>query len=162
MQPWLWHPIFVHFTVALLVVGSLLFIIGTLTKEARWQPSCLNAARWIFWLGIGAALCTVATGLIAYYTVPHAKEETHALMNRHLMMALITATFYLALAFWLWRRKQTASTAWIATLLPAIALLGYTAYLGGELVFTHGVGIQATQGSALENHEHGSDSGHHH
>jgi uncharacterized membrane protein len=154
---WLWHPIFVHFTVALLTIGSLLFLVNACAKQARWQLSCMIAARWLFWLGITAAVLTVATGLLAYFTVPHPTEETHALMNTHMIAALSAATLYLALAFWLWRRKQAASGIWTVMLLPALALLAYTAYLGGELVFTHGVGVSAMASASV-----GEQSGHVH
>jgi len=50
MAPWLWHPIFVHFTVGLLFTASLLFIVSACSHGKSWVPSCLNAAKWMFWL----------------------------------------------------------------------------------------------------------------
>jgi uncharacterized membrane protein len=43
-----WHPVFVHFTVALLMVSVLLFMVTMLAGNASWRASCLSAAQWNF------------------------------------------------------------------------------------------------------------------
>ena len=47
-----WHPVFVHFTVALLSLSSLLFLVGVLApSNASWKKSSLTVARWNLWIG---------------------------------------------------------------------------------------------------------------
>lgn len=53
-----WHPVAVHFTVALLITASVLFAAGTLFRKAASGGALTAAARWN--LAIGAAV-TVAT-----------------------------------------------------------------------------------------------------
>jgi len=144
MSLWHFHPIFVHFAVALLFTASVLFIVAAYARGKSWAPTCLSVARWDFWLGILMALFTAVTGLLAYFTVPDIDESTRAAINKHAIAAVVTAATYLTLAFFLWRRQSQQlppSNAWTATLILAIALITYTAYLGGGLVFMHGVGV---------------------
>lgn len=126
MELWNWHPIFVHFAVALLFTASVLFITAALWRGKPWASTCLNAAYWNFWLGILMAACTAVTGLIAYFTVPNIDETTRTAINRHLISAVLTVTTYLILAFFLWRRERqqlAPSNSWTAALVLAIALL---------------------------------------
>jgi len=144
MELWHWHPIFVHFAVALLFTASVLFIAAALWRGKPWVPMCFNAARWNFWLGIIMAAGTAVTGLLAYFTVPNIDETTRTAINTHLISAVLTVMTYLILVFFLWRRQRQqlpSSNGWTAALVLAIALLTCTAYLGGDLVFGHGVGV---------------------
>ena len=144
MELWHWHPIFVHFAVALLFTASVLFIAAALLRGKPWASMCLNAAYWNFWLGILMAAGAAATGLLAYFTVPNVSATTRADINEHLISAVLTVTTYLILAFFLWRRQRQQlppSNRWTTALVLAIALLTCTAYLGGDLVFEHGVGV---------------------
>jgi uncharacterized membrane protein len=144
MEPWLFHPVFVHFAVALLFTASVLCIAAALSRGKPWVSACLNAARWNFWLGIIMAACTAVTGLLAYFTVPGIDETTRLAINKHFISALVTVTAYLVLSFFLWRRqrkKLLPSNTWTTALVLAIALLTCTAYLGGDLVFKRGVGV---------------------
>lgn len=146
MALWHWHPIFVHFTVGLLFTASVLFIVSNLYSPRLWTVSARTAASWMYWLGIVAALFTAVSGLTAYFTVPNIDEPTRAAINRHFVSALVTATIYLVLAFFLWcrqRQRLQPSSGWTACLVVAIASLLYTGYLGGGLVFVRGVGVDA-------------------
>jgi uncharacterized membrane protein len=150
MELWYWHPIFVHFTVALLFTASVLFIISHFGRGRNWQTGCINAATWIFWIGIAVTLFTATTGLIAYFTVPNIDEETRSAINKHFMSALITVITYLVLAFFLWSKNKQGlfpGNLWILGLVIAVLLLINTAYLGGDLVFRRGVGTSTTTSS---------------
>jgi uncharacterized membrane protein len=70
------------------------------------------------------------------------------LINDHAGAAVMTAVVYLGLAFFLWRRqkqKLLPTGSWTAGHALAICLLLYTGYLGGGLVFEHGVGVSAAR-----------------
>ena len=56
-----WHPIFVHFTVALLSISSLLYLAGFLLKK----PHFLIIARWNLWIGGAITVAIVLAGFYA-------------------------------------------------------------------------------------------------
>ena len=41
-----WHPILVHFTIALLGVATLLFSVSAIWRRGRWSASIEAAANW--------------------------------------------------------------------------------------------------------------------
>jgi uncharacterized membrane protein len=146
MELWHWHPIFVHFAVALLFTASALFIVRTVSGGQSWAPNCLIAARWVFWTGIAMVLMAAVSGLLAYFSVPNINADLRDVINDHVVSAVITAAIYLSMAFFLWQRQKKGlppGNAWTAALLLAVASLTITAYLGGNLVFVRGVGVTA-------------------
>jgi uncharacterized membrane protein len=150
MEPWHWHPIFVHFTVGLLFTASVLFIVRAVCRDLGWEKNCLTAAVWMFWIGIVITLITAASGLMAYLTLPHLDENTRSMINKHVIAAVLTAATYLLLAFFLWkhqRRKMPPSNGWTTFLFVGLVLLACTGYLGGNLVFDRGIGVNVVTGT---------------
>jgi uncharacterized membrane protein len=148
MHIWQIHPIFVHFTVGLLFTSSLLFITAAMSTGKRWVPASLTGARWMFWSGIVATLFTATFGIISYFTVPGIDNDLREEINEHAIAAVSTAAIYLVLGFFLWhRRGLTPTKPWTAGV--AIGLIGLmvTGYLGGDLVFDDGVGVDAAHGT---------------
>ena len=66
-----WHPIFVHFTVALLIVAVAIHLLSHVISNKELSNQMSIVARWNLWLGIGFTLLTVVAGWYAYYTVGH-------------------------------------------------------------------------------------------
>ena len=83
------HPIFVHFTVALLSITIGLFLIAWLIGDKPIRKQLLTVASWNLWLGTGFTLITVAAGWFAYSTVSH-DSASHIVMNIHRNFALVT------------------------------------------------------------------------
>ncbi|MDN3626858.1 hypothetical protein [Methylobacterium isbiliense] len=54
-----WHPLIVHFTIALLLTVAALFISGTLFQHCQLGEAMPLVARWNLALGV---LVTLATG----------------------------------------------------------------------------------------------------
>ena len=73
-----WHPIFVHFTIGLLLVSTLLYVVGFTLK----CENLLIAARLNLWLGSLITIATVLAGLNAYNTVAH-DSASHLAMTDH-------------------------------------------------------------------------------
>lgn len=162
MSQWLWHPIFVHFTVALLFLAPVLFLLGAAAPKKRWSHSVLFAARWHLWAGMAFAVGTVATGFLAYATVPHV-GPAHPFMIEHRNWALSAAAVYSVLAAWqyaLFRSARMTSAAFLVVSVVGLGLLARTGYLGGELVFTHGAGVAQIEAAGDDGHEHGDDHQH--
>ncbi len=94
------HPLFVHFTIALLLIATLLFVVGKLTPvSASWRGACLTVARWNLMLGVLITIGTVLAGFYAFNTVNH-DNFSHLPMLSHRLWALSTAGFFVILGLW--------------------------------------------------------------
>lgn len=160
-----WHPIFVHFTIALLSVAAALklgsYLVGNESLRDQWRL----VARWNLWIGSGFVVLTVIAGVVAYNTVSH-DTPSHAAMTNHRNWALVTAAVFLAIAGWLTlqvRSGRPRSGLFVAILVVATGLLGITAWKGGELVYRYGLGVMSLP-KTDQHHHHGDEEGedHHH
>jgi uncharacterized membrane protein len=153
-----WHPVLVHFTVALLIVAPLLFFAATwLPTESAARQRLLAAARCNLLLGFLITLGTIAAGWYAASTVTH-DDTAHAAMLTHRNLALITVAAYAPFVLWTLTRSHTGRSHGlmfaVLLLLPA-ASLTLTAWRGGELVYVHGLGVQSLPNVADDHrHEH--------
>ncbi len=159
-----WHPIFVHFTVALLTTATLLFLVAAIARSQPWADAVLTTAHWNLWLGAALTVLTVAAGFYAYNTVTH-DDPSHAAMTDHRNWAVGTALLFWALALYAawWRRRYgTLNSAFVAITIVASGLLATTAWKGGELVYRHGLGVLSLPQAEGEGHAHEAGSDHDH
>lgn len=145
-----WHPVFVHFTIALYTTAAMLFAVHIGIAKISWGGVALTAARVNLWLGAAVTIVTVAAGIQAFLSVPHSEAQA-ALMVDHRNWAITTAIIWWIAALWTaWsaRRNQRGQYALIVMLAAAMIPLLVTAWKGGELVYRHGVGVIATRTEA--------------
>lgn len=143
-----WHPIFVHFTVALFTVSVILYTVIYWASYSRWNTSlfvveCDIVARWCLWLAALSTITTVSAGFYAFYTVEHG-AMVHAAKVIHRNWALATASAILLMAFWaVWRyiKSQKPTVTFLMALFLVQVLLLTTAWYGGELVYRYGYGV---------------------
>lgn len=158
-----WHPIFVHFTVALLSVSGVLFLVAFFAKDWRYRQTVILVAEWNFWIGAGITIATGLAGWYAYNTVAH-DAPSHAAMTEHRNWALATLTLLAILAVWLWqsarRGKNEPSYPFLAAILLLLALLVSTAWHGAELVYRYGLGVMSLPNSEGTGHDHHHADGH--
>ena len=57
-----WHPVLVHFTVALLSLSAILHLLTFLPLPADVRAEWKVVARWLLWLGALFAIATAVTG----------------------------------------------------------------------------------------------------
>ncbi len=134
-----YHPIFVHFTIGLLSISALLYLLGSVLKK----ENLLIAARWNLWIGAILTVGTVIAGFDAYNSVGH-DAASHAAMTDHKNWALPTAGIFLALALWAaWTQRgaKTVNSVFVGVIVLASGLLAVTGYKGGEVVYRHGTGV---------------------
>lgn len=154
------HPIFVHFTVALLSTSMGLFLLGFIISERTWSERFLTVAQWNLWLGVGVTVITIGTGLYEYYTVTH-DELSHVAMTNHRNWAFFTASIFFVLGPWslltYWKKRKIKSS-FIATLVLATVMLMVTSWKGGELVYRYGLGVlslpKVVEGDSGDSHDH--------
>ena len=158
-----WHPIFVHFTVALLSVALGLFIVSRMYKCEQ----TIVVAKWNLWIGSAITLLTVAAGFYAYNTVTH-DTPSHEAMTEHRNLALVTVALLVPVLAWSiisHRRGRTLGPAFVGLFLLLGVLLASTAWHGGELVYRHGLGVMSlpkTDDHQHAGHSHGDTEEHDH
>lgn len=137
------HPIFVHFTIGL-TASSLVF-----DALGCWLVrSSLSSAG--FWALIGAALITLVTllsGAVSASKAPVEEGRARSFLRTHMVLGFTFFGSLMAVAAWRLSFAQSDSVVSIAYLcaLAAVALLmAVQGYLGGELVYRFGVGVQNT------------------
>lgn len=155
-----WHPIFVHFTVALFSTSVILYLIGYSAQRCDSLSADITiAARWCLWLASLAVIPTIIAGFYAYNTVNH-DGISHAAMTVHRNWALPTAASIIVVSLWsIWRfnRRKSPSLVFIIVLIVVQGLLLSTAWHGGELVYRYGLGVMSLpqhEGEGHEHHEH--------
>lgn len=134
MKLWLLHPMAVHFPIVLLTVG---WLAGALRRRAAWAGP---ASDWALYLGTAAAWAALGLGLLAEKTAPHVPPAWQTL-SRHETLAWWTVGVFTVLSLWRRLRPERGERLFLVLWLAACGLLAATADKGGEIVFTHGMGV---------------------
>jgi uncharacterized membrane protein len=131
------HPSMVHMPLALLPMAALVDLAAAMRPRDRTLDR-LGCRLW--WLAAGTGLATGLAGMAASQEIdprdPHTRDMTflHGIGN----LGLVLAAFGVATL----RTGRRATFASAAGGLLASGAAMYTAYLGGELVYAHGVGVR--------------------
>lgn len=121
------HPVMVHFPIALFIFGALLELLGWRKSDATMR----TAGWWCILGGSVMTLAAVATGLIAFFQQGYTWEGEVLI---HFLLAI--SSTLLMLGATLWRRKGAhTSMAYIAFLVLVAILVGVTGHFGGNLVY---------------------------
>jgi len=151
-----WHPIFVHFTVALLSLSVILFVVSNFVS-GHLREQWLIVARWSLWFGAGITLLTGLAGLDAYNTVAH-DTPSHEAMTEHRNWAISVIILFPLLAVWVaWcvRSGKSLGKGFLALMLVGGLLLLSTAWHGGEVVYRYGLGVMSLPNVDSHGHENG-------
>ena len=162
------HPLLVHFPIALLVTAFVADVSFALTALVS-----LRDAGW--WMLFAAAVSGVGTVLAGVFDMSRAElgEEVHPRVHRHMWVGIALSVLMALLAAWRWVFFNDPSTPLSSIYLDAaflvVALAGFQGWLGGELVYTHGVFVRQQTGpdesvNKDEGHPHteAASSGHEH
>jgi uncharacterized membrane protein len=145
------HPLLVHFPIALLVTAFVADVCFVLTAM-----DSLRDAGW--WMLFAAAVSGVGTVLAGIFDMRRAQldEEVHPRVHRHMWVGIALSLLIVLLAAWRWVFFSDPSTPLSSIYLDAaflvVALAGFQGWLGGELVYTHGVFVRQQKGGD-ESHE---------
>jgi uncharacterized membrane protein len=160
-----WHPIWVHFAIALLVTGTVIYAVfgwkassGTTepTQALTTEPTqALVFSRWMLWLGAIASLLSLLTGYWASTTVAH-DDLAHANMLVHRNWAIGASAIFVIGAGWeFFRRKANRASVFSAALfLAGGAALLVTGMEGAENVYEHGLGVKRLPDVSDHDHSH--------
>ena len=159
-----WHPAFVHFTVALLIVAAAIHLLSHFLSNGKLADQLKIVARWNLWFGVGFTLLTVAAGWYAYNTVAH-DATSHIAMTEHRNWAMTTFALFLGVAGWeyfLSRRGKGKGWLFTGLLVIAAGFLLSTAWRGAELVYRHGLGVMSLPQAEEPGHSHEHGMSHDH
>lgn len=141
-----YHPIIVHFPIALSVLAAALDL-------GRWifdRERLLAANFWggttpLLIVALLGAIAAIATGLAA--EPEDTTEIVHELIEAHELMAFVSTGLLATLSFWRIGLRgafpRKAGFLYLILLLALAVVISFGSYFGGQMVFTHGVGVDA-------------------
>jgi len=134
------HPALVHYPLALLPLSIGADLLGRVTGNEGLQ----DLGRRTMPLAAASGLIAGVAGLMAQTEV-EAEGASMDLLKTHrtLNIGLVAITGALAVER---MRNEKPSAAYLGLGLMGIAALAYSAYLGGEMVYRGGVGVEAADG----------------
>jgi uncharacterized membrane protein len=137
------HPSIVHAPLVLLPATAIVDLLAALSPLDRRLD---RVARRLWWATAGGSLFVGLTGMAASQEIELRDERARDMMFLHGIgnFTLVLSAF--GVAAWRTRNRATLTSA-VAGLLASAASI-YTAYLGGELVYSHGAGVKALGGAA--------------
>lgn len=138
-----WHPIVVHFPLALVVTAALLLVAARLWRQERQAKTLATVGTWNLCIGAVAALFALASGLAGLIGL-HAGLAAHQSIFLHVKWAIFTSLALLLVAVWRGAgAEQESRPSWlfIVILLGMTAALVVTGYQGGQNVYRYGVGV---------------------
>jgi uncharacterized membrane protein len=136
------HAMVIHFPIALLIIGFLSEIIALFIKK----PFFSQAAFYLLLIGTLGTIASYLSGDAAGEGIEEgslgkAIELHEQAASIALWFTIVTALVYLAVFFFNFSKKwsRIASILLFAATIGAIARTGY---LGGQLVYKHGAGVE--------------------
>jgi len=138
-----WHPIIVHFPLALIVTGTVSLSLARLVPGARIAATLATLGTWNLCLGAVAVFFALGTGLAATIGL-QIGAAAHQALTAHVKSAVVTAILVLLVA--VWRGAGTADDSrptggFLVMLWLATAALTVTGYRGGQNVYRYGIGV---------------------
>ncbi|MGA1196870.1 MAG: DUF2231 domain-containing protein [Candidatus Latescibacterota bacterium] len=141
-----YHPLIVHFPIALLITGSLAEFFALIFK----RDDLRHFAFWALVLGLTGTIAAYISGSIAEEAVEHI-PSLHNSLEAHEEIAtialctwigLVGLRILLTLRNWL---DSSIFRVYLALLMAGTILIGITGYRGGQLVYQHGAGFHLSQ-----------------
>jgi len=158
-----WHPILVHFTIALFAIATGLFFLGSIFSQKPWSETLLKTAHINLWIGAAITVLTLLAGWDAYNTVMH-DTPSHAAMTNHRNWALTTAVLFFVITFWsllTYRKTIRVGVLFLILITVASGLLATASYKGGEVVYRYGIGVLSMPKATRDGgHLHGEENNH--
>jgi len=159
-----WHPLFVHFPIALLSMSTFFFVAIKIMSEHPVHAQLHILAYWNLWIGTGFAVVAAVAGWFAYNSVAH-DTPSHVAMTDHRNWALATLFVFSVVSFWSvkqYKNLKNASATFTVVMILAASMLASTGWRGSEAVYRYGLGVMSLPKIDGEGHahEHADGEGH--
>ena len=131
------HPALVHFPIAGWSLATAADVASLWLGEPAWRFAAVSMA-----IGCIVALATMAAGLWEFAKLPE-RSPALPVANRHMLFALAAFCAYSTSLLLRWSdgAVHAPGVAALAASIAGFVLLGVTGWLGGQLVYAHGVGV---------------------
>ena len=135
------HPMMVHFPIAIIVIGFLTDVASLLFKKDK----CLS--RMGYYLAIAGMLAAIAAFGTGYFFTGTMEGEAGAMRDKHEFFATITLVSIIVTALFriliVYQGKEETRLKYAALALFFISFLFvlYTGFLGGSLVINYMIGM---------------------
>lgn len=138
------HPALVHFPIAGWSLATFADVASLWFGEPAWRFAAV-----LMGVGCLAALAAMAAGLWEFAKLPE-RSAALPVANRHMLFALAAFCAYATSLLLRYGQHQWHAPGIPALIASAIGfvLLGVTGWLGGQLVYAHGVGVSRGDDSA--------------
>ena len=134
------HPSIVHFPIAVLPIAIGADLLGRVTGSRALS----EVGRMLMPVAAVGAAVSAVTGLIAQEEVQASGVASDMLVtHRNLNVSLTTVTALMAARRW---GEDKAGPGYLALGLAGLGALSYSAYLGGKMVYEHGLGVKPADG----------------
>lgn len=138
-----WHPLAVHFPLALGITGALALSAARLKRAGRLGATLATLGTWNICLSAIGSLFAVATGLAAVATLD-LEPSSRAAVGLHVKWAIFSTVGLLLVAAWRGAGNDPdsrPSRLFLSVLWAVTAALIVTGYRGGQNVYRYGVGV---------------------
>jgi len=139
------HPAIVHFPVVLLLLTGLFGFISLFSKREMWKNIMIKSLIG----GIITSPIAIVTGFIEEQKMNHAGVDEMLMIHKYNGLTIVF--FFQLLFVWYWFRKLLMGNKeyklWVICLLMGSCLVMLQGYLGGELVFSKGMGVKPVEES---------------
>ncbi|HZF68544.1 MAG TPA: DUF2231 domain-containing protein [Gemmatirosa sp.] len=134
------HPSLVHFPIALMPAAVGADLLANATDSDRLA----EAGRVLMPIAAGSAAVSAVFGLIAAVEAKAEGKAADLLVTHRNMNLALTAVSTLMAAYRM--RQRRAGAGYLALGLAGLAGMSYSAYLGGKMVYEHGIGVKPADG----------------
>ena len=152
------HGALTHFPVALILISAFFETFAFLLKKDEWRKT----SYLLLWMAVLLAIPTLVSGWLTGQTLFGSLPQLPGIFVDHRFAAFTTTTLALITLIWRASRRDNITggerMAALVLLLVTAAVVGYTGYLGGKMVF-QGVSSEPTASTAYAAHPASKSSG---
>jgi uncharacterized membrane protein len=134
------HPLIVHFPIALLFVAGG-FYMYALIKSSE---SIFSTGSLLHLIGSLSFIVAILTGQQAESAVTHT-HEIHEIITQHELLSYISIWVFALMYIWQMLRNkkflQVEKLGFVGLFVIALCVMGYSAHLGGKMVYEKGAGV---------------------
>jgi uncharacterized membrane protein len=132
------HPMLVGVPIGLWIFALVCDVVHAASGDAVWQ----TVATYCVAGGIVGAILAALPGLIDYFSIDEA--EMKRIANLHLAVNLAAVVVF-AINLWLRFRLPADSNLPLALSVVGVLAIGFSGWLGGEMVYIKGMAVEAVE-----------------